>query len=155
METMLSVSPRKRDYEHDVSTGISPSSHTRLGCEKDRLTDTPRVLAARALPCGRGDVDREHEREAVVHVAVAIACELREHERDAVDLHVVAHELRERGGAERDVARAQEEAAGSVFWHPKGWTLYRTVRNYMRARLEAAGYVGVNTPQMVDRALDG
>ena len=56
-------------------------------------------------------------------------------------------------GREMDLFHQQEEAAGSVFWHPKGWTLYRTVRNYLRARLEAAGYVEVNTPQMVDRSL--
>ena len=56
-------------------------------------------------------------------------------------------------GREMDLFHQQEEAAGSVFWHPKGWTLYRTVRNYMRARLEAVGYVEVNTPQMVDRSL--
>ncbi len=56
-------------------------------------------------------------------------------------------------GREMGLFHQQEEAAGSVFWHPKGWTLYRTVRNYMRARLEAAGYVEVNTPQMVDRSL--
>jgi threonyl-tRNA synthetase len=47
----------------------------------------------------------------------------------------------------------QEEAVGSVFWHPKGWTLYRVVERYMRARLEAAGYVEVKTPQLIDRAL--
>jgi threonyl-tRNA synthetase len=56
-------------------------------------------------------------------------------------------------GRELGLFHQQEEAAGSVFWHPKGWTLYRTVRNYMRTRLEAAGYVEVNTPQMVDRSL--
>ena len=56
-------------------------------------------------------------------------------------------------GREMKLFHQQEEAAGSVFWHPKGWTLYRTVRSYMRARLDAAGYVEVNTPQMVDRSL--
>jgi len=56
-------------------------------------------------------------------------------------------------GREMDLFHQQEEAAGSVFWHPKGWTLYRTVRSYMRSRLDAAGYVEVNTPQMVDRSL--
>jgi threonyl-tRNA synthetase len=56
-------------------------------------------------------------------------------------------------GREMDLFHQQEEAAGSVFWHPKGWTLYRTVRSYMRTRLDAAGYVEVNTPQMVDRSL--
>jgi threonyl-tRNA synthetase len=56
-------------------------------------------------------------------------------------------------GREMDLFHQQEEAAGSVFWHPKGWTLYRVIENYMRARLEAAGYVEVKTPQLIDRAL--
>jgi len=56
-------------------------------------------------------------------------------------------------GREMDLFHQQEEAAGSVFWHPKGWTLYRTVERYMRARLEAAGYVEVKTPQLIDRSL--
>ena len=47
----------------------------------------------------------------------------------------------------------QEEAVGSIFWHPKGWTLYRTVETYIRRRLEADGYVEVSTPQLVDRTL--
>ncbi len=40
-----------------------------------------------------------------------------------------------------------------MFWHPKGWTLYRTIENYLRQRLEHAGYVEVRTPQLVDRSL--
>jgi threonyl-tRNA synthetase len=56
-------------------------------------------------------------------------------------------------GREMGLFHQQEEAAGSVFWHPNGWTLYRTVRSYMRSRLDAAGYVEVNTPQLVDRSL--
>ncbi|MGF1595253.1 MAG: threonine--tRNA ligase [Kiloniellaceae bacterium] len=56
-------------------------------------------------------------------------------------------------GREMDLFHQQEEAAGSVFWHPKGWTLYRTVESYMRRRLEAAGYVEVKTPQLIDRSL--
>ena len=56
-------------------------------------------------------------------------------------------------GREMDLFHIQEEAVGSVFWHPKGWTLYRTVERYMRQRLEAAGYVEVKTPQLIDRSL--
>ncbi len=56
-------------------------------------------------------------------------------------------------GREMNLFHIQEEATGSVFWHPNGWTLYRTVRNYVRGRLEEAGYVEVNTPQLVDRVL--
>jgi len=56
-------------------------------------------------------------------------------------------------GREMGLFHQQEEAAGSVFWHPKGWTLYRVVETYVRARLEAAGYVEVKTPQLIDRSL--
>jgi threonyl-tRNA synthetase len=52
-----------------------------------------------------------------------------------------------------DLFHLQEEAAGSVFWHPKGWTLYRLLENFIRVRLDAAGYVEVRTPQLVDRSL--
>jgi threonyl-tRNA synthetase len=47
----------------------------------------------------------------------------------------------------------QEEAAGSIFWHPKGWVLYREIENYVRRRLDTAGYREVKTPQLVDRNL--
>jgi len=56
-------------------------------------------------------------------------------------------------GRELDLFHQQEEAAGSVFWHPKGWTLYRTIENYLRHRLDAAGYLEVKTPQLIDRSL--
>jgi threonyl-tRNA synthetase len=47
----------------------------------------------------------------------------------------------------------QEEAAGMVFWHPKGWQLWRTLEQFIRRRLDAGGYVEVKTPQLVDRRL--
>ncbi|HVJ32069.1 MAG TPA: threonine--tRNA ligase [Terriglobia bacterium] len=56
-------------------------------------------------------------------------------------------------GREMDLFHQQEEAAGAVFWHPKGWTLYRTLENYIRRRLDAVGYVEVKTPQIMDRSL--
>ncbi|EKV27652.1 Threonyl-tRNA synthetase [Caenispirillum salinarum AK4] len=56
-------------------------------------------------------------------------------------------------GRELDLFHMQEEAQGSVFWHPAGWTLYRKLQQYMRDRLENADYVEVNTPQLVDRVL--
>jgi threonyl-tRNA synthetase len=56
-------------------------------------------------------------------------------------------------GREMELFHIQEEAIGSAFWHPKGWQLYRTVQNYIRNRLEKAGYVEVNTPQLVNRSL--
>ena len=56
-------------------------------------------------------------------------------------------------GREMDLFHQQDEAAGMVFWHPKGWTLYRTLESYLRGRLDRAGYVEVKTPQLVDRKL--
>jgi threonyl-tRNA synthetase len=56
-------------------------------------------------------------------------------------------------GREMDLFHFQEEAPGACFWHPKGWTLYRVLQSYVRSRLDANGYVEVNTPQLVDRSL--
>ena len=56
-------------------------------------------------------------------------------------------------GREMSLFHLQDVAAGSVFWHPNGWTFYRRIQDYMRERLEEANYVEVNTPQLVDRAL--
>ena len=56
-------------------------------------------------------------------------------------------------GKAMDLFHLQEEAKGMIFWHPKGWTLYRTVEAYMRRRLDADGYVEVKAPQLMDREL--
>jgi threonyl-tRNA synthetase len=56
-------------------------------------------------------------------------------------------------GKEMNLFHLQEEAVGSVFWHPKGWSIYQTLKKYMRHKLERAGYVEVNTPELVDRKL--
>ena len=54
-------------------------------------------------------------------------------------------------GKQLGLFHLQEEAAGAVFWHPKGWVLYREVENYLRRRLDASGYQEVKTPEMYDR----
>ncbi len=76
------------------------------------------------------------------------------------ELNGYLHQLEEaerrdhrRLGREMGLFHFQDEALGSVFWHPKGWTLYRICEQYMRRRLEKAGYVEVKTPQLVDRLL--
>jgi threonyl-tRNA synthetase len=56
-------------------------------------------------------------------------------------------------GRELDLFHLGEEAVGSVFWHPKGWTLYRIIENYLRVRLEAGGYQEVKAPLLLDRSL--
>src|SRR6478736_475876 len=54
---------------------------------------------------------------------------------------------------EMDLFHFQEEAPGAVFWHPKGWALFQALIGYMRRRQQAWGYVEVNSPDMLDRAL--
>jgi threonyl-tRNA synthetase len=56
-------------------------------------------------------------------------------------------------GRAMDLFHLQEEGRGMVFWHPKGWILYRVLEDYMRRRLEGAGYLEVKTPQLLDRSL--
>ena len=80
--------------------------------------------------------------------------------RDEKELKAYLHMLEEaekrdhrRLGKEMDLFHVQEEAVGSVFWHPKGWTLYRTLENYIRTKLDQAGYVEVKTPQLIDSSL--
>jgi threonyl-tRNA synthetase len=76
------------------------------------------------------------------------------------ELRAYLHRLEEaekrdhrRLGREMDLFHIQEEAVGSIFWHPNGWTLYRACESYMRRRLDEADYVEVKTPQLIDRAL--
>ncbi|MGO1077024.1 threonine--tRNA ligase [Inquilinus sp. CA228] len=80
--------------------------------------------------------------------------------RDQKELDAHLHQLEEaerrdhrKLGREMDLFHLQEEAAGSVFWHPKGWTLFRTLESYIRAKLDAADYQEVRTPQLVDSSL--
>ena len=56
-------------------------------------------------------------------------------------------------GRELDLFHFQEEAQGSVFWHNNGWTLFRTLIDYMRQRQEEAGYEEINTPDIMDKSL--
>jgi threonyl-tRNA synthetase len=56
-------------------------------------------------------------------------------------------------GRQTDLFHMQEEGKGMVFWHPKGWVLWRVLEAYMRRKLTADGYVEVKTPQIMDRVL--
>jgi threonyl-tRNA synthetase len=80
--------------------------------------------------------------------------------RDQKELDAYLHQLEEaerrdhrKIAKEMDLFHIQEEAVGSIFWHPNGWKLYLTVEAYMRRRLDAAGYREVKTPQLLDRSL--
>jgi threonyl-tRNA synthetase len=56
-------------------------------------------------------------------------------------------------GREMDLFHFQEDAPGTVFWHPKGWTMFQTLVSYVRRRQEKAGYQEVNAPQLLERSL--
>ncbi|MBS0376841.1 MAG: threonine--tRNA ligase [Proteobacteria bacterium] len=56
-------------------------------------------------------------------------------------------------GKELDLFHLQEEAPGAVFWHPKGWTVFQGLIQYMRERQKAAGYDEVNAPELMDASL--
>lgn len=79
--------------------------------------------------------------------------------RDAKELAAYLHQIEEaekrdhrKIGREMHLFHLQEEAMGQVFWHPKGWRLWRTVENYVRRQVDADGYAEVKTPQLMDRA---
>ncbi len=56
-------------------------------------------------------------------------------------------------GKEQDLFHFQEEAPGAVFWHPKGWTVFQTLIDYMRQRQDESGYQEINTPELMDTSL--
>ena len=79
---------------------------------------------------------------------------------DQKQLKAYLHRLEEaekrdhrRLGREMELFHFQEEAPGAAFWHPKGWTLFRALVDYMRARQDAAGYHEVSTPDIMDSVL--
>ncbi len=80
--------------------------------------------------------------------------------RDQKELDAYLHQIEEaekrdhrKIGREMHLFHLQEEATGSIFWHPKGWKLYRALEDYMRRRLDATAYQEVRTPQLLDRKL--
>jgi threonyl-tRNA synthetase len=123
-------------------------------CRGPHMRDTGDVGTAFKLMKVAGAYWRGDHRNAMLSRIYATAW------RDQKELDAYLHmleqaELRDhrRLGREMDLFHLQEEAVGSVFWHPKGWKLYRRAEDYMRRRLDAAGYSEVKTPQLVDRAL--
>ena len=97
----------------------------------------------------RGDAKRE-QLQRIYGTAWRNEKELKAH---LTMLEEAAKRDHRRLGREMDLFHLQEEAVGSVFWHPKGWTVYRLCEEYMRNRLEDGGYVEVKTPQLIDRVL--
>ncbi len=79
-----------------------------------------------------------HPKELKTHLHNVAEAEKRDHRRI---------------GKQLDLFHLQDEAPGMVFWHPKGWAIYRAVESYMRAQQLQEGYEEINTPQVVDFSL--
>jgi threonyl-tRNA synthetase len=97
----------------------------------------------------RGD-SRNPQLQRIYGTAFASRKELDAHLRQIEEAEKRDHR---RLGREMDLFHVQEEAPGSVFWHAHGWTLWRAVEDYIRRRLDKAGYGEVRTPQLVDKIL--
>ncbi|MGF1659604.1 MAG: threonine--tRNA ligase, partial [Rubrimonas sp.] len=97
----------------------------------------------------RGD-SRNKQLQRIYGVAFRSKAELDAHLKM---LEEAAKRDHRRLGREMKLFHLQEEAPGMVFWHPDGWAIYRAVEDYMRRRLDAAGYREVKTPQLIDRKL--
>jgi threonyl-tRNA synthetase len=80
--------------------------------------------------------------------------------KDAKQLKEYLHRIEEaekrdhrKLGKQLNFFHMQDEAPGMVFWHPKGWTLYKTIESYMREQQQSRGYQEIRTPQLVDITL--
>ncbi|MEL6953742.1 MAG: threonine--tRNA ligase [Pseudomonadota bacterium] len=97
----------------------------------------------------RGDSDRP-QLQRIYGVAFRNRDELKKHLNF---LEEAAKRDHRRLGREMNLFHFEEVAPGSVFWHPNGWRMFQTLIGYMRRRQEAAGYVEVNSPDIMDKAL--
>ncbi|HNY30680.1 MAG TPA: threonine--tRNA ligase [Fibrobacteria bacterium] len=80
------------------------------------------------------------------------------HDKKALEAHVTAlEEAKKRDhrviGRKLELFHLQDDMPGMVFWHPQGWALYRTLQNYVREKIQDAGYVEVNTPSVASKTL--
>jgi threonyl-tRNA synthetase len=97
----------------------------------------------------RGDQKAE-SLQRIYGTAWATAADLKSHQERLAEAEKRDHR---KLGAAMELFHFQEEAPGSIFWHPKGWSIYQNLQNYMRDVQTYAGYHEVNTPQMVSRTL--
>src|ERR1700716_2611774 len=123
-------------------------------CRGPHMTSTGKIGAAFKLmkvagAYWRGDSNREML-SRIYGTAFA-----KQEELDAYLKQIEEAEKRDhrRVGREMDLFHFQEEAPGSVFWHPKGWTLFQALENYIRRRQDEAGFQEVNAPQLMDSSL--
>jgi threonyl-tRNA synthetase len=123
-------------------------------CRGPHMTSTGKVGAAFKLmkvagAYWRGDSNREML-SRIYGTAFASQEELDTYLKQIEEAEKRDHR---RLGREMNLFHFQEEAPGAVFWHPKGWTLFQALEGYIRRRQAEAGYVEVNSPQLMDKEL--
>jgi threonyl-tRNA synthetase len=123
-------------------------------CRGPHMTSTGKIgkgfkLTKLAGSYWRGDSKRD-QLQRIYGVAFATEEDLAAHLKMLEEAEKRDHR---KLGREMDLFHLQEEAPGSVFWHPKGWTLFQALIGYMRRRQQAEGYHEVNSPDMMERTL--
>jgi threonyl-tRNA synthetase len=121
-------------------------------CRGPHMTSTGQIGTAFKLTKFAGSYWRGDQNNAQLQRVYGIAFA----SQADLDAHLTQQEEAEKRdhrklGRELDLFHFQEEAPGSVFWHPKGWTLFQTLVGYVRRRADAAGYREVNTPDLMER----
>jgi threonyl-tRNA synthetase len=123
-------------------------------CRGPHMTSTGRIGSAFKLMKVAGAYWRGDSRNPMLTriygTAFADLAELDAHLKQIEEAERRDHR---RLGREMDLFHFQEESPGAVFWHPKGWALFQTLEDYLRRRQTEAGYVEVNSPQLMDRSL--
>ena len=123
-------------------------------CKGPHLESTGKIGKAFKLTKVAGAYWRGDSNNPMLQRIYGTAWETQEDLENYLDLLKEAEKRDHRKlGKELDLFHFQEEAPGSVFWHAKGWTLFRTLIDYMRHRQEEAGYEEINTPDIMDKSL--
>lgn len=143
-----------RDLPADVEISIYSQGEWKDLCRGPHLPSTGKIGTAFKLTRLAGAYWRGDSNKAVLQRIYGTAW------RDDSELQAYLTMMEEaekrdhrKLGRELGLFHFQDEAAGSVFWHPKGWTLYRVVEEYIRRRQRQAGYIEVHTPQLYDSSL--
>ncbi|HWY94502.1 MAG TPA: threonine--tRNA ligase, partial [Steroidobacteraceae bacterium] len=122
-------------------------------CRGPHVPSTGRLKAFKLMKVAgaywRGD-SRNEMLQRIYGTAWATSAQLKEYLTRLEEAEKRDHR---RIGKELDLFHLQEEAPGAVFWHPKGWALFQQLIAYMRERQTAAGFLEVNTPEVMDREL--
>jgi threonyl-tRNA synthetase len=150
------------DYKAEIIASIpagEPISLYRQGefidlCRGPHLPSTARLGSAFKLMKLAGAYWRGDSRNAMLQRIYGTAWAEAKQLRAYLDRLAEAERRDHRRlGKQMNLFHFQEEAVGSVFWHPKGWTLFQTLVKFMRERQKRAGYREVNTPELMDRTL--